>query len=241
MPVCNFLSQVMQFARGGPNNARLSCPATQITGPALKLLLSSCCIALCMTLSAGCSTAGVAPSSEVTVSKPAARLPGLRYAWVPMPAQLPAESDARVLDPQFRKRLQTALDSALQSKGYEAAGTPAQADFLVAFRVGAQDEAQTLLRDEGVGSQPTPQGTILCTDDGCSQMVVPGGDGAPVIDIRRTRYVEGGLQIEVIEPTTLRVVWRALNCGTVQRNDGSTQRLQAIANDTLAQLPRAAR
>jgi len=199
-----------------------------------------CLAALAITCNPG-AVARAAPSSQVTVSMPATRLPGLRYAWVPMPAQLPAESDPRVLDPQFRERLQAALDKALQAKGYQRVPSPVQSDFLVAFRVGVRDGEQTLLRNEGVGSQPTPQATVECNSDGCSQMVVPGGDGAPVMDIKRTRFVEGALQIEVIEPKSIRVVWRALNRGTVKRSDGSASRLDAIARETLAQLPPAGR
>ncbi len=207
--------------------------------------LSAGCVALCLAVfaasSAPVAAAPATPSTQVTVSMPAQRLPGLRYAWVPMPAQLPAESDPRVLDPQFRQRLQASLDKALQAKGYQRVASPAQSDFLVAFRVGVSDTEQTLVRNEGVGSQPTPQATVECNSEGCSQMVVPGGDGAPVMDIKRTRYVEGGLQIEVIEPKSIRVVWRALNRGTVKRNDGSAKRLDAIARETLAQLPPAGR
>lgn len=201
-------------------------------------------LALGLALVAGGSLAKthkVAPTSEVTVSMPATRLPGPRYAWVPMPARLDAESDPRVLDPQFRQRLQAALDRALKAKGYEAAPSAAQADFLVAYRVGVRDGEETLLRNEGVGSAPTPQATIECNSNGCSQMVVPGGDGAPVMDVTRARYVEGALQIEVIEPKSIRVVWRALNKGTVRRADGSQSRLDGIARDTLAQLPAAPR
>lgn len=210
----------------------------------MKQLSSLWCLAMCLAVSfagLGNADARVAPTSQVNVSMPATRLPGLRYAWVPMPAQLPAESDPRVLDPQFRQRLQASLDKALQAKGYQAVSSPAQADFLVAFRVGVRDGEQTLLRNEGVGSAPTPQATVECNSDGCSQMVVPGGDGAPVMDLHRTRYVEGGLQIEVIEPKSIKVVWRALNRGTVKRTDGSARRLDAIARETLAQLPAAGR
>lgn len=181
----------------------------------------------------------VTPSSQVSVSMPATRLPGPRYAWVPMPGQLPAESDPRVLDPQFRQRLQAALDRSLEAKGYQLVSDRSQADFLVAYRVGVRDGEQALLRNEGVGSAPTPQATIECNSNGCSQMVVPGGDGAPVMDIKRTRYVEGALQVEVIEPKSIKVVWRALNRGTVKRADGSDKRLDAIASQTLAQLPKA--
>lgn len=199
------------------------------------VLATACGLAAWSTVSA----AGVTPSSQVAVSMPATRLPGTRYAWVPMPAQLPAENDPRVLDPQFRQRLQEALDRALQAKGYQRADSTSQADFLVAYRVGVRDGEQTLLRNEGVGSAPTPQATVECNSNGCSQMVVPGGDGAPVMDLRRTRYVEGGLQIEVIEPKSIRVVWRALNRGTVKRSDRGQAQLDTIARTTLAQLPRA--
>ncbi|MDG2525286.1 DUF4136 domain-containing protein [Stenotrophomonas sp. HITSZ_GD] len=200
--------------------------------------------ALCLLAGSGCSSdmgARVAPTSQVTVSMPATQLPGPHYAWVPMPAQLPAESDPRVLDPQFRTRLQAALDRALQAKGYTLAPSASQADFLVAYRVGVRDGEQVLLRDEGVGSQPTPQAAVECTSNGCSQMVVPGGDGAPVMDIRRARYTEGALQVEAIERSSIRVVWRALNRGTVSRKDDSATRLDAIARETLAQLPLASR
>lgn len=204
---------------------------------------------LALVLAAGCSLGACstasppagAPSSQVTVSVPAARLPGPRYAWVPMPAQLTAESDPRVLDPQFRQRLQAALDRALQAKGYQPVASLAQADFLVAYRVGVREGEETLLLNEGVGSAPTPQASIECNSTGCSQMVVPDGDGAPVMDLRRARYVEGGLQVEAIEPKSIRVVWRALNRGTVQHSDGSPSRLDEIARTTLSQLPPAGR
>lgn len=204
----------------------------RFTGLALMAL-----VALCTAGTVQAAT--VAPNSEVTVSMPATHLPGSRYAWVPMPARLAAENDPRVLDPQFRQRLQSALDKALQAKGYRLVDSPAQADFLVAYRVGVRDEEQVLLRDEGVGSAPTPQASIECNSNGCSQMVVPGGDGAPVMDIKRARYVEGALQLEAIEPKALRVVWRVLNRGTVKRSNGSQRQLDAIARTTLAQLPAA--
>ena len=43
--------------------------------------------------------------------------------------------------------------------------------------------------------------------------------------------------IEVIEPRTVRVLWRALNRGDVKRGDGEQASLDAIAANTLKQLP----
>ena len=48
---------------------------------------------------------------------------------------------------------------------------------------------------------------------------------------------EAGLQVEMVEPASLRVVWSALNAGTVQPGDGDQARLDAIAAQTLESLP----
>jgi hypothetical protein len=45
--------------------------------------------------------------------------------------------------------------------------------------------------------------------------------------------------IEVIEPRSIRVLWRALNRGTVQPGKVTAQRLEAVATETLARLPAA--
>lgn len=173
--------------------------------------------------------------STVTVSKAATALPGPRYTWVAMPQILEVETDARIQDLQMRARLQAALDKALQAKGYQLADDPALADFIVAYRVGVRDlQEVTEVDTESVG---TPQASVVCREDGCSQLVIMGNDSMPEMKVVTTDYVEGGLLIEVIEPRTIRVLWRALNKGAVKRGDGSQARLDAIAAHTLAPLP----
>ncbi|HRF84428.1 MAG TPA: DUF4136 domain-containing protein, partial [Pseudoxanthomonas sp.] len=80
---------------------------------------------------------------------------------------------------------------------------------------------------------------VECSGGRCSQLVVRNDTGTPV---SRYTYVasertEGGLQVEMVEPASLRVVWSALNAGTVQPGDATQARLDAIAAQTLAQLP----
>ncbi|HVK51582.1 MAG TPA: DUF4136 domain-containing protein [Pseudoxanthomonas sp.] len=188
---------------------------------------------------AACALPAAAQQGSVNVSKTATSLPGPRYAWVAMPAQLPAESDQRVQDPAFRQRLQAALDKALQAKGYRLASGVSQADFIVAFRVGVQDIEEVQVKDipmpKGGGS--TPQAAIECRAGGCSQLVAQTSGGQTELKTTVKHSTEGGLLVEVIEPQTIRVLWRALARGAVKHGEARQSRLDVIAVQTLDSLP----
>jgi hypothetical protein len=178
--------------------------------------------------------AGAQNLPKATVSKSATQLPGARYAWVAMPARLAAESDARVQDAKFRQQLQAALDKALQAKGYRL--VPAsQADILVAYRVGIRDLEQALVKEQPASA--TPQAAMSCTAEGCSQLVIRSEAGTPVLSPRVKHETEGGLQVEVLEPREIRVVWRATQRGAVKRGEVTQARLDALARNVLAELP----
>jgi len=189
---------------------------------------------------AGCATAPVpspAPAAKVTVAMPASALPGQGYAFVPLLPKTSAEQDARVQDEAFRARLQQALERSLQAKGYRPVEM-AKADFLVAYRVGVRDLEEVLsVADQAGGT--TPMAAIECRGGRCSQLVVRNDTGTPVsrYGYVTTERTEGGLQVEMVEPASLRVVWSALNAGTVQPGDGEQARLDEIAARTLEQLP----
>ena len=188
---------------------------------------------LSLVLGASVNAAEPLSRSEVTVSKRAASLPGPTYTWAAMPQMKEVEKDARLQDPQLRARLQAALDKALKAKGYRVADDPTKADFIIAYRVGVREVQQaTLQGDQGA----TPLTVLACDWDTCSQLVVMN-DSTPTMKVVTTDQAEGGLMIEVIEPRTIRVLWRALNRGTVKRGDGAQAPLDAIAANTLAQLP----
>ncbi|WP_162454719.1 DUF4136 domain-containing protein [Pseudoxanthomonas kalamensis] len=177
------------------------------------------------------------PPPEVKVVKPAGTLPGPGYAWLEMPPQQVAEQDARVNDPQFRARLQAALDKALQAKGYQPAAA-GSADFIIAYRVGVRDvqDAQAVGSDVVAG---TPQAAVKCTSGGCSQIVAEAEDGQPLLKVVSHDYVQGGLLVEVLEPRSVRLLWSASNTGMVMQGDGSQERLDRIAASTLKSLPAA--
>lgn len=176
---------------------------------------------------------------QVEVSKRAASLPGPHYKWFPMPKVLPGESDPRVLDATFRSRLQTAFDKALAAKGYKPAAAGAKPDFVIAYRVGVRDVTQTTVRDTPESSMP--ESSIQCGLGGCSQIVTTSANGTQELKLDTQSSTEGGLMVEVLEPGSVRVLWRALNRGTVKPGAISQKRLDAVAKNTLAQLPAAAR
>ena len=76
-----------------------------------------------------------------------------------------------------------------------------------------------------------------CSGGNCSQLVVRNNDGTPVVRYQTRGLTEGGLLVELLEPSSIHVVWRALNTGTVEAVDAAQQGLDAIATRTLAQLP----
>lgn len=212
----------------------MSTPAPRLARVAGSLMLCGLfAVAGCATVPA---TAPV-PAGKVTVAMPASALPGPGYAFVPLLPKTSAEQDARVRDEAFRDRLQQALERSLQAKGYVPVDM-ARADFLVAYRVGVRDLQEVVPVAEQAGGT-TRMAAMECSGGRCSQLVVRNDSGTPVSNYTyvASERTEAGLQVEMVEPASLRVVWSALNAGTVHPGDGEQARLDAIAAQTLEQLP----
>jgi hypothetical protein len=209
---------------------------------AVRIVATS--LLVCSLLAAGgCSfsptAARNAPAGHVTVTMPASVMPGQGFAFVPMPPVTTPEKDPRVQDEEFRGRLIQALGRALQAKGYRLVPVD-QADFLVAWRVGVRDVSEVTATEVETGGATRMAG-VKCTGAGCSQLVVHNESGAPVVRYSERERTEGGLMVEMVESASLRVVWSALNTGTVSPGDGRQERLDAVAARTLEQLPAYAR
>lgn len=195
-------------------------------------------MAACLALGSALAITASAQQDTVNVSKTTTSLPGPRYAWVAMPAQLAVEKDQRVQDPAFRQRLQAALDKALQAKGYRLTDKPSQANFVVAYRVGVQDLEEVKVKDiPAPRGGATPQAAMECRAGGCSQLVTQSEAGQPTLKTTVKHSTEGGLLVEIIEPKTIRVLWRALDRGAVKRGDAKQANLDAIAARTLQSVP----
>ncbi len=196
-------------------------------------------LALLAVVLAACSSTPTVegPRAHVTVQHPAASLPGPSYAWVDLPGQRRAESDPRVTDAAFREKLRQSIDTAMGEKGYRLADDPAGADFILAYRVGVQDVQNAALVSRGGQNAATPLAAIECSGGACSQIVTRDADGVPLMKLKTTDTVEGGLLVEVLEPRTVRVLWSAYNRGTIKQGAVTEARLVDVARTTLAQLP----
>lgn len=179
------------------------------------------------------------PAADVDVSKGATAMPGPTYAWVPMPARLQAELDKRAQDPALRTRLQASLDKALQAKGYRRIDDVRKADLAVAYRVGVQDVQQTSVTERMQQGGVVRESAVECGPYGCSQILSKGTEGVPTFKVHTVDTIEGGLQVEVIQPSDIRVLWRALYRGSMKAKDAGKLDLDAVATQTLASLPRA--
>lgn len=202
------------------------------------LVLALACCSLFATLPSHAQSRKVL-TAQVEVSKPAASLPGATYAWVPMPARLEAEFDQRAQDPALRARLQASLDKALQAKGYRRIDDVRKADLAVAYRLGVRDLQQADVKEIASQGGSVRETALACGPGGCSQIVTQGAGGVPTFKVHTVDTIEGGLQVEVIQPADIRVLWRALYRGSVKAKGAGKVDLDAVAAQTLASLPKA--
>lgn len=206
--------------------------------PRAAWLVSAALLALLASSFAVC-----AQDEQVSVTRISTSLPGPRYAYVATPDDIHAEgtgaeATANLQSSQFRKRLERALDKALQSKGYVPASGPAEADFFIAYQLGVHQVEQVLVKEiPSPHSAPVPQAAIECTAGGCSQLVTASAGGVPTLKTSVKQSMEGDLLVEAVEPGTIRVLWRASGKGTVKRGDGRQSRLDAVAAQVLGDFP----
>ncbi|UWX04239.1 DUF4136 domain-containing protein [Pseudoxanthomonas sp. NC8] len=210
-----------------------------MSNPRLRTVRRLAISVLLCGLAAACSFSPTAarstPAGNVTVTKPASVMPGQGFAFAPMPAVTAPEQDPRGWDEAFRGRLVQALDKALQAKGYRPVPL-AEPILWSPWRVGVRDvrEVHATRVDDG---DATRMAGVKCTGGSCSQLVIRGEDGAPVVRYSAQERTEGGLMVEMVESGSLRVIWSALNTGTVRPGGGQQERLDAVAARTLEQLP----
>ena len=127
------------------------------------------------------------------------------YGWL---KELEIEGDALAKYPLVRKRIHTAVDTALQAKGYvfQEYGNP---DFLVITHAGVKEKIQ--VSDYGYTYDP---------------WYGPYGYGGRHIDVNQ--YEEGTLVIDIIDAAQNDLVWRGMGTGVVQSYTEPAKMEQAI-------------
>jgi hypothetical protein len=177
-------------------------------------------------LAAACSTLRVEVDRDSTVTIP----PGATWAWGPEPMpKRPDELDPRVNNSIIHGRVQRAVEAVLAEKGFRRAD-PAQADFLVEYRVGVRDRSETVTQTIGTPPVPVAYGPW---GPGWAW----GYYGPPMVTTRQIQYTEGALMIDIVQRSTGKLAFRATGIDSITREDGSDEAVREVVTKLLRDVP----
>lgn len=173
----------------------------------LAALTAALTVALLAGALVGCSSVQV--SHDYDTNRDFSKLK--TYAWVPRPAA----RDPETLDEQ---RIHTAVDAALQAKGYVL--TESTPDFRTAFHVATKQKID--VKDWGYGGGPYDRRW-----------------GRSNVEV--TEYEEGTLVIDVVDPKTNNMMWRGTARARLNRKPPPpaerARRIAAAVDKILATFP----
>lgn len=171
---------------------------------------------------AGCSSLQVNVIRDSAIAIP----PGSTWAWSPEPSEKrPDELDPRVNNSIIHGRVKQAVEAVMAQKGYRLTD-PANADFLVAYRVGVRD-AQRIV------TQTVPVGPVPWGGWGWGYYGPP-----PMMISQQVTYSEGALMIDVTQRSTGKLAFRATGLDRdVTGADGSETAIQQTVTKLLEALP----
>ena len=130
------------------------------------------------------------------------------YAWI---SEHPMVSSAPGVNPLLEGRIMAAIQASLGAKGMKLAADPAQADFVVAFGVGARDRVS-------VTSTPYPVGYR-----GAWRW---GGVYYNDVDVRQ--YTEGRLAIDIFDANEKRPVFHGYATANISATTDQAKRQQML-------------
>jgi len=185
--------------------------------PFLATLLGTVVLAL-----AGCSTPEV-HSPQLTSASLAHRS---TFGFVP---QLNQEAAAAVSNsPFWQNRIQTAIASVLEQKGYRSAASVRKADLLVAFHVVLRQGESVTIFDNYSGYKLPG---VKAASSGIAKLAAPPNGQAEI----------GTLVIDINDPKTKTIIWRGWGKAEVDRPPAQLEQLiQKIVAEILHNFPNGA-
>lgn len=179
----------------------------------------------CLALAA-CETS---PNVSVLKSDAVQVMPGSTYAW--SPAGQPGSGDPRIDNDIIQARIRTAVDTALQGRGYRLTD-PGTATLLVQYHIGLQNRTDTRVDTFG---RPPPMG---CGVRGCIGGFGWGMYGAPMdVDVRHINYTEGTVMLDLVDRASGKLAWRATSTQRVDQSDADQANVNAIFANLVKSLP----
>ena len=154
------------------------------------------------------------------------------YAWItdqPMFASNAASPE--VVNPLNEQRIRTAVEEQLQNKGYQKV-TIDQADFVVAFTLGARDRVrvQQSYNDFGYGYYGYHHGFSRFSRFG------RGFNGfGPSVSVRT--FIEGTLVVDIFENAEKEAIWHGSASKRLSRDNGTRELIDEAVTILLAEFP----
>ncbi|HUP56674.1 MAG TPA: DUF4136 domain-containing protein [Bdellovibrionota bacterium] len=144
------------------------------------------------------------------------------YAWAPESSSKRAADISGVPSELIERRIRSAVDASLSSKGLKLAETPEKADLLVDDHLTQREQVESSGTSVGVGY-------------GGGYGPWGAGIGFPVGNVRQ--YTQGTLVIDLIDADTKKLVWRGIASDALETPENSQEQINDAVAETLERFP----
>jgi hypothetical protein len=150
--------------------------------------------------------------------------PGSSYEWADTNSATVDSASIALANQITAKRLKTAIDATMASRGYLRSPSPMTANLAVSFHVVVKQQKGTRVMDTGA---------TVCGWRGCFRTWYSN----PVVT--QYDYTQGTLVIDLVDTKTGALVWRAASEERVTARDVSQARLNSVVAKMMKSLPTA--
>lgn len=189
----------------------------------MKLIAKTACAAASLAVAFLLCSNAAPLSAKVSVvqSGSPALMPGAAYSWSGGNEASVAGVDPAIANPIAGQRLRAAIELSLASKGFRRVDDPSAAHLMVSYHVSLSPEKE---------AKVSVRGGPLCGFRGC---IVGGRD----VDVTQSSYTAGLLVLDIVDPRTGQLVWRATSDKRVDAKDVTQEKLNALLKSMTKTLP----
>ncbi len=190
-----------------------------------RTLCAQTVLAVSLALGA-CSSADISFDRNAAIVIPA----GSSYSWGTLPEEKTTADNADIDNDIVRRRIQSAINAALQEKGLrQAEAGPGR--FEVSYHIGVARRTGT---EVNYVATPMAAPVVRCGLRTCWGGMSWGYMGPPVETVNEYDYREGSLIIDIVEHDSGRLAWRGIYRNNLRdKPDLGDEKIRDIVNRTL--------